>query len=91
MAKNKISERLAACGYEDVVVFSHYEDAIIGVTSDNRAVYDFDQMVNWLCITYGFTEEDAVEWIEYNAVRALPYAGENAPIVMYRLLDEKED
>ena len=74
-------------GYEDVIIFSNpsYDDALIGVTCDNRAVYDFDAMVDWLVDHDGFTDEEAVEWIEYNAVRALPYVGAGAPIIMYRL------
>ena len=81
------SERLADYGYEDVIIFSNpgYDDALIGVTEDNRAVYDFDKMVDWLCRNEGFTETDAIEWIEYNTIRALPYAGPQAPIIMYRL------
>ena len=40
--------------------------------------------------------EDAAEWVDYNTIRALPYMGEDAPIVMNRLegvsiLVEKED
>lgn len=81
------SERLADQGYEDVVILSNYsyDDALIGVTEDNRAVYDFDAMVDWLCRTHNFSETDAIEWIEYNTVRALPYAGPQAPIIMYRI------
>jgi hypothetical protein len=30
-----------------------------------------------------FTEEEAIEWIDYNTIRALPYMGEKAPIIMY--------
>jgi hypothetical protein len=30
--------------------------------------------------------EEAVEWIDYNTIRALPYAGENGPIIMYSIL-----
>jgi hypothetical protein len=80
-------ERLSELGYEDVVIFENYsyDDALIGVTEDNRAVYDFDKMVDWLCRTEGFTVTEAIEWIEYNTIRALPYAGEDAPIIMYRL------
>ena len=33
--------------------------------------------------TEGFTEEEAIEWIDYNTIRALPYAGSKAPIIMY--------
>ena len=81
------SEKLSQFGYDDVVIFENfsYDDAFIGVTSDNRAVYDFDKMVDWLCEKEQFTREDAIEWIEYNTVRALPYAGSSAPIIMYRL------
>lgn len=82
-------ERLTELGYEDVIVLENYsyDDALIGVTEDNRAVYDFDKMVVWLCEKEGFSPEDAIEWIEYNTIRALAYAGEDAPIIMYRLED----
>lgn len=83
-------EKLVAAGYEDVLVFENYsyDDALIGVTEDNRAVYDFDKMVRWLVETEGFTYDDAVEWIEYNTIRALGYMGPNAPIIMYSIADE---
>lgn len=74
-------------GYEGVKYLSNfsYDTALIGVTDDNRAVYDFDKMVEWLIETEGFTHEEAVEWIEYNTIRALPYFGDDAPIIMYPL------
>ena len=74
-------------GYEDVKYLTNYsyDTALIGVTEDNRAVYDFEKMVEQLIETEGFTSEEAVEWIEYNTVRALPYFGEKAPIIMYPL------
>lgn len=80
-------EKLLDMGYEDVVIFSDYsyDDALIGVTEDNRAVYDFDKMVTWLVETEGFTVDEAIEWIEYNTIRALGYAGHGAPIIMYPL------
>lgn len=34
--------------------------------------------------------EQAIEWIEYNTLRSLPYT-ENAPIVMDRILLDKDD
>ena len=80
-------ERLLDAGYEDIVVFSNpgYDDALIGVTTDNQAVYDFDEMVNWLRNYWGFDEDEAIEWIEYNTIRALPYAGDRAPIIIQRI------
>lgn len=81
------AEKILAAGYEDVIIFENYsyDDALIGVTEDGRAVYDFDRMVRWLVETEGFSDEEAIEWIEYNTIRALPYMGEEAPIIMYPL------
>ena len=42
-------------------------------------------MVEWLVKTEGFTEEEAMEWIDYNTIRALTYAGSKAPIIMFPL------
>lgn len=74
-------------GYEDVVIFQNYsyDDALIGVSEDGRAIYDYDAMVEWLIQTESFTEWQAVDWIDYNTIRALPYIGPDAPIIMYRL------
>ena len=93
MANKKPAELLADLGYEDVVVFENfsYDGALIGVTEDNRAVYDFNKMVAWLVETEGMTDEEAIEWIEYNTIRALPYAGDAAPIIMYPISDMEDD
>ena len=73
-------ERLAGAGYEDSIVFENpdYDGAIIGVTDEGRFVYDFWKMVDHLMEQDGMEMMEAVEFIEYNAARALPYAGEGA-------------
>lgn len=80
-------EKLRDAGYEDVVIFKNYsyDDALIGVTEDNRAVYDYERMVEWLCREEHLSYEEAAEWVDYNTIRALPYFGEAAPIVIYPL------
>lgn len=82
-------DKILEAGYEDVVILSDfsYDDALIGVSDDGRAVYDYDKMVAWLVETEGWSEDDAIEWIEYNTIRALPYLGDQAPIVIH-MLDE---
>ena len=35
-----------------------YDDALIGVTEDSRAIYDYDKMVKWLIEEEGFEETD---------------------------------
>lgn len=86
-------ERLLDEGYEGVVIFSDfsYDDALIGVSEDNRAIYDFNRMVKWLMKTQEFTEEESIEWIDYNTIRSLPYCGHKSPIIMYPLLSEDSD
>lgn len=84
-----VEERLKENGYEDVKYLTNfsYDTALIGVTDDNRAVYDFEKMIEWLVETQNFTCEEAIEWIECNTIRALLYFGEGSPIIMYPLMD----
>lgn len=86
---DKAEKRLLDNGYDDVVYLTDYsyDDALIGVSHDNRAIYDYDLMVQWLMKHEGMTEESAIEWIDYNTIRAIGYFGDGAPIVMYRLED----
>lgn len=40
-----VAELLEYLGYEDVIIFNDYGvDALIGVDSNNRAVYDYEKM-----------------------------------------------
>lgn len=74
---------------EDVILLSNYsyDDALVGISDDNRAIYDYSKMVNWLIEQEHFTELEAIEWIDYNTIRALPYMGADAPIIMYPIED----
>ena len=82
-------KRLLENGYDGVKYLTNYsfDRALIGVTDDGRAVYDYELMVEWLMDTEGWSYEDAAEWVSYNTLRALPYMGEDAPIVINRLED----
>ena len=82
-------DRLLKNGYEGVKYLTgfSYDTALIGVSHDDRTVYDYDLMVQWLVEEEGFTEEEAVEWIDYNTIRALPYMGEDGPIVLHRFVE----
>lgn len=82
-------QKLLDNGYEGVKFLTDfsYDSALIGVTDDNRAVYDYEKMVEWLVKEQDFSEEDAADWISYNTMRALPYFGEDAPIIMFPLVE----
>lgn len=78
-------EKLLEAGYEGVKFFVNYsyDDALIGVSDDGRAIYDYEKMIEWLMDEENWSDEEAVEWIEVNTLRALPYMGSDAPIIMY--------
>ena len=82
-----IEERLCRTGFDDVIYFPDYGDeCIVGIDSNNRAVYSFEKMIKYL-MKDGTEDIDAIEWIEYNTIRALPYIDNatdgHAPIIMY--------
>jgi len=60
-----------------------YVTAIIGVTDEGTLVYDYNKMVEYLMNTDNMSYEDAVEWIDYNTIRTLPYMGIMKPVIMY--------
>lgn len=86
--KNETPNRdlLNELGHEDAVVFENpdYDSAIIGIDSDDHVIYDFEKMVEHLMENDKMSYEEAVEFIEYNTIRALPYFPGH-PYVMYPL------
>ena len=80
-------DKLLDMGYTDSKTFLNpsYETAIIGVNTDGRVIYDYELMVEYLIDNDNMTREEAVDYIDYNTIRSLPYVGYKAPIVMYKL------
>ena len=68
---------------EDSVIFDNhaYDNSIIGLSTDGRVVYDFNKMVKEIMDDEGWTEEEAIDWVDYNTVRALSYMGDKSPII----------
>ena len=62
-----------------------YDNSIVGITEDNRLVYDYNKMVEELMNDEGWSETDAIEWLDYNTLRAIPYMESHgrAPIILY--------
>lgn len=90
MENNNRREMLNELGFEDSIVFENpsYDSAIIGYDAvSHRIIYDFDLMVEHLMNEDKMERDEAIEFIEYNTIRATPYAGELAPIILYSLND----
>ena len=92
MTLEQLKQLITDLGYEDVRVFDDYDyaDAFIGMSDTGRAVYSYDKMIEWLMLKENWTYEEAVEWIDYNTMRALPYYPDG-PIVVYDVPEYMKD
>ena len=81
--KTKTERLLLEAGYEGTIFFTNpsYEDAFLGISSDDRAIYDYEKMVESLVNYEDMTEDEAREFIDYNATFYI----EGGPIILYRL------
>ena len=81
MAVNKkIRESLP----EEAIIFDNaaYDNSIVGITINDEVVYDYNLMVQELMDDNGWTVDEAIDWLEYNTIRTLPYFKEGKPIIM---------
>lgn len=67
-----------------------YDNSIIGTTFDGRLIYCYEMMIEELQADDKMTEEEAAEWVTYNTMRALPYMGSKAPLIVFAGVDEIE-
>jgi len=61
-----------------------FADGAVGLTVDNHIVYDFDLLVESLMTKNGWTEEEALDWLDYNTLGSIPYMATqgNEPIIL---------
>lgn len=82
-----LKERLAEGEFTSIVLENpDYVTAIVGLTENGNVVYDYEKMIDYLVNKENMSEEDAVDFISYNTIRAIPYmGGEGAmlPIIVY--------
>lgn len=87
MTRDELSDILCDMGAEGSIMIDGFENACIGISSDGRVVYDYNEMISSSEITDGMTEEEAIDWISYNTMRSLDYIDEDIrPIIIYPLL-----
>ena len=86
----KIREALVdLTGDEELLFADGFDSAIIGVdVVSNRVVYSHGLMMEVLVLE-GMTEEDALEYLDYNVINA--YVGERTPIYIYEYEHYKAD
>lgn len=79
----ELCEYLEAQGHEETVFFEHPSmvKAITGITDSEQLIYDYNLMIEAAMEEEGWTCEEAIEWVEYNTLRSIPYMGSCHPIV----------
>jgi hypothetical protein len=80
---DELREYLEAQGHEGTIFFENpsFVKAITGITDSEQLIYDYALMIAAAMEEEGWDEESAVEWIEYNTLRSIPYMGCYHPIV----------
>lgn len=86
MINEELREELSH-SYPEALLFDNpsYDNSIIGISHNGRIIYSFEKMIEELCKEDNVEQDEAIDFISYNTERAIPYAGENAPIIMYDL------
>ena len=92
MINNELRDYIAEEN-EEAVVFNvpSYDNAIVGLSDDGRIIYDYDLMIKELTNDTALTEDEAIQYIDYNTIRTLPYIEEQVrPIILYNSTIIKE-
>jgi hypothetical protein len=87
MDRETLTDALERMGYEDSILFESpsYISAVIGISDTGQVCYSYNKMIESLMEEDSMTPEEAMEFIDYNTVRALPYChpSEKRPIIIY--------
>ena len=85
LSLNEFKRVMCILDREDTVVLTDpdFTEAVIGISSRGQVIYDYDTMVEILMERDGMGKLDAIEFIDYNTMRAIYYMGEKAPIILH--------
>ena len=80
---DELVEYLEAQGHSETIFLENpsFVKAITGITDSEQLIYDYDLMIAAAMEEEGWDAESAIEWIEYNTLRSIPYMGCYHPIV----------
>lgn len=81
-----VEEILIDNGYEGIMTFAgtDCDDALIGVSNDDRAIYDYDLMIDSIINHNDMSYDEAVDWVD-GIIQFIPISNNKLPIIMYRL------
>lgn len=86
MVNEELRKELQSRTDEELLFFDNlsFDNSIIGLTHDNRVAYLYSKMVLEARKELECSELEAIEWIDYNTIRALSYlSNENKPVIIF--------
>ena len=80
-----VYEIMEEAGCEGANIFSEpsYDTAFIGISHDDRAVYDYEKMIEWCIANYGLSVEEAMDLINTDTICSLS-GTQRSPIIVFR-------
>ena len=80
---DELLEYLEEQRHEGTTFFENpsFVKAITGITESGQLIYDYDLMIDAAMEETGWEYDDAVDWIEENTLRTIPYMGSVHPII----------
>lgn len=93
MVNEELRKKIADAGYENSIVYDDpsFDNSIVGVDVNGKTVYLYPLMAIEFVEDDGINEEsdlysdaigEAYEFIDFNTVRATPYMGGLAPVII---------
>lgn len=84
----ELKQTLYSFGADDAIILDKFDDAVVGVTTDNVVAYNYWEMINVLCKKNKMTVYEAAEWIDLNVIRPMDYLDkEKRPVIVVDFKD----
>jgi len=81
----KIYDYLESHDFNETVMLTGFDDAVIGITYDEQLVYDYEKMIKIHRKNASCDRQEAIEYIDFNVINAIRGMGEYAPILMFAI------
>ena len=65
---------------------SSYDNSIIGTTLEGGLIYSYERMVEEYMVDNDCSEDEALDWIGYNTIRAIPYLPDPKPMIVSEVM-----
>ena len=84
-SEEEVFDWLEDNGYSEKPGWREFAKALVGITTDDRLVYSYERIVECLMETDNMSDEDAIDYVDYNVVGALNPHIEESPIIIHEI------